>query len=67
MPAWEIPFRLRAGTKGGPGSYVWDLGIGGEYMMQNGLTVRGEFDRVDPFETGMDTQVGGRLGVVMNF
>jgi len=54
-------------TSGGPGSYVWDLGIGAEYMMQNGLTVRGEFDRVDPFETGMDTQVNGRLGVVMNF
>jgi len=54
-------------TSGGPGSYVWDLGLGAEYMMQNGLTVRGEFDRVDPFEAGMDTQVNGRLGVVMNF
>lgn len=54
-------------TSGGPGSYVWDLGIGAEYMMQNGLTVRGEFDRVDPFEAGMDTQLNGRLGVVMNF
>ena len=54
-------------TSGGPGSYVWDLGIGAEYMMQNGMTLRGEFDRVDPFEVGMDTQVNGRLGVVMNF
>lgn len=54
-------------TSCGPGSYVWDIGVGAEYMMQNGLTVRGEFDRVDPFAVGMDTQMNGRLGVVMNF
>lgn len=54
-------------TSGGPGSYVWDLGVGAEYMMQNGLTVRGEVDRVDPFDAGMATQLNGRLGVVMNF
>lgn len=54
-------------TTGGPGSYVWDVGIGAEYMMPNGMTVRGEFDRVDPFEDGMDTQVNGRLGMVLNF
>lgn len=54
-------------TSGGTGSYLWDLGVGAEYMMQNGLTVRGEVDRVDPFEAGMQTQMNGRLGVVMNF
>ncbi|MCB1355464.1 MAG: outer membrane beta-barrel protein [Maritimibacter sp.] len=54
-------------TSGGVGSYVWDVGVGAEYMMNNGMTVRGEFDRVDPFEVGMDTQMNGRLGVVMNF
>lgn len=54
-------------TSGGIGSYVWDFGVGAEYMMNNGLSLRGEFDRVDPFEAGMDTQMNGRLGVVMNF
>lgn len=54
-------------TSGGAGSYVWDVGLGAEYMMNNGMTLRGEFDRVDPFEAGLDTQVNGRLGVVMNF
>lgn len=54
-------------TSGGVGSYVWDLGLGAEYMMNNGLGLRGEFDRVDPFEAGMDSQLNGRLGVVMNF
>lgn len=54
-------------TNGGVGSYVWDVGAGGEYMMENGLSIRGEFDRVDPFAAGMDTQLNGRLGVVMNF
>jgi len=54
-------------TSGGVGSYVWDLGLGAEYMMDNGLTMRGEVDRVDPFEAGMDTQLNGRFGVVMNF
>ncbi|MCB1328139.1 MAG: hypothetical protein KDK28_01120 [Maritimibacter sp.] len=54
-------------TTGGVGSYVWDFGLGAEYMMNNGLSLRGEFDRVDPFEVGMDTQMNGRLGVVMNF
>ncbi len=49
------------------GSYVWDAGAGVEYMLHNGLSIRGEFDRVDPFEAGMDTQLNGRLGVVMNF
>ncbi|MEZ5769500.1 MAG: hypothetical protein R3D80_18935 [Paracoccaceae bacterium] len=47
--------------------YVWDLGLGAEYMMDNGLTMRGEVDRVDPFKPGMDTQLNGRFGVVMNF
>ena len=54
-------------TSGLAGSYVWDFGVGAEYIMQNGVTVRGEFDRVDPFQAGMATQVNGRLGVVMNF
>ena len=54
-------------TTGGDGSMVWDLGAGAEYMLQNGLTFRGEFDRVDPVEAGMDNQLSGRLGVVMNF
>lgn len=54
-------------TSGGVGSYVWDIGVGAEYLMPNGLTMRGEFDRVDPVEGGMDTQVNGRLGVVMSF
>ena len=54
-------------TSGLAGSYVWDVGAGGEYMWPNGLSIRGEFDRVDPFEAGMATQVNGRLGVVMNF
>lgn len=54
-------------TSGGVGSYVWDVGAGAEYMMPNGVTLRGEFDRVDPFQAGMATQVNGRLGVIMNF
>ena len=54
-------------TTGGAGSTVWDVGAGAEYMMQNGMTLRGEFDRVDPLAAGMDTQMNGRLGVVMNF
>lgn len=49
------------------GSYLWDLGAGGEYMLGNGLAIRGELDRVDPFEDGMASQFNGRLGVVMNF
>lgn len=49
------------------GSTVWDAGAGAEYMFDNGFTIRGEVDRVDPFEAGMVTQVNGRLGVVMNF
>lgn len=54
-------------TSGAVGSYVWDMGVGAEYMMQNGLTLRGEVDRVDPFEGTMKTQMNGRFGVVMNF
>ncbi len=54
-------------TNGNVGSYVWDAGAGGEYMLDNGITIRGEFDRVDPFDAGMDTQLNGRLGVIMNF
>ncbi len=66
----EVMVYGRAGggyTSGADGSYVWDVGAGAEYMLHNGMTVRGELDRVDPFEDGMDTQINGRLGVVLNF
>ena len=54
-------------TTGATGSAVWDIGAGGEYAIGDTLSLRGEFDRVDPFVAGMTTQYNAKVGVAYNF
>jgi len=54
-------------TTGGSGSFVWDAGLGGDYMISDGISVRGELDRVDPTSAGMETRYDLRLGVGYHF
>ncbi|MCB1338146.1 MAG: hypothetical protein KDK10_12085 [Maritimibacter sp.] len=54
-------------TTGGTGSAVWDVGGGAEYFVNDGVAVRGELDRTDPFAGGMQTQLNAKLGIIMDF
>lgn len=54
-------------TTGAGGSMVWDVGAGVEVPVMEGVRLRGEFERVDPFEAGMMTQYNGKVGVAYGF
>lgn len=60
--------RLGGGyTTGDDGSLLWDVGAGAEFAVSDRFKLRGEVDRVDPFADGMDSQINGRLGVILDF
>lgn len=66
----DVLLYARAGggfTTGGAGSMVWDVGAGAEIDFSDKYTTRLEIERIEPFETGMLSQVNGKLGLVFDF
>ena len=54
-------------TTGAGGSAVWNAGAGVEVPVMEDVRLRGEFERVDPFEAGMMTQYNGKVGIAYGF
>lgn len=54
-------------TNGGAGSALWDVGLGAETFLTETLSLRTEFDYVDPFAAGMASQYNAKVGIAYHF